>query len=305
MTLIDSRAVFSKRLQDLSLGDLSAAFEAYGWVTFGSFAFATTPGASDAVLTEGVLKKLTVDEALWPSIRRLHFEAYTITMGDLKGRANQTESESVSRTMPPPEKADRFGALKKAYPSIVFDEMMEPSDSLVDKFHTMQDKGVLKYLPWNEYGRRDMELEGVQQDICFKPDKNGHLKAAMEPAAAPDADIGSVYKLEKAFYRRGAAMHMATLMTFSVHEELMKYYLREHGRDPLPGYAPISLEQIQRTDREIFRRMAEETRSGLGLTIGDYQIGKIIQQRKVDCCYALQAFFGGGGFPGGTSPCLP
>jgi hypothetical protein len=68
-------------------------------------------------------------------------------------------------------------------------------------------------------------------------------------------------------------------MTFSVHEELMKYYLREHGRDPLPGYAPISLEQIQRTDREIFRRMAEETRSGLGLTIGgEYPLDPIVKR---------------------------
>jgi len=185
--------------------------------------------------------------------------------------------------MPPPEKADRFEALKRAYPAFVFDEMVEPSDSLVDKFHTMKERGVLKYLTWQEYGRRDAELENGKQEVVFKPDKQGVLRSALDSAQPIDTDVSSTFKLEKALYRRGAAMHMAALLSFDQHEKLIKYYFKEHLADPLPGYGRISLEQIARTDKEIFRRMAEETRAGLSLTpSGGYPLDDVIERVRVE-----------------------
>jgi len=285
MSLVDSRAVFTKRMNDLGIGDLAAAFEAYGWVTYGSFSFAVTysPTLPDSAIVDGILKKLTMDETLWPTIRRLHFEAYTITMGELRSRSSLVEQENTPRTMPPPEKADRFEALKRAYPSFVFDEMVEPSDTLVDKFHTMKERGVLKYLAWQEYGQRDAELENDKQEVVFKPDKQGVLRSSVDSVDPAETDVSSTFKLEKALYRRGAAMHMAALLTFEQHEKLIKHYFKEHLADPLPGYGRISLEQIARTDKEIFRRMAEETRAGLGLTAsGKYPLYEVLERVRAE-----------------------
>jgi len=119
-------------------------FEAQGWTTFGAFTFAgrgTPPGTHEKEFQALVLDVLAPsDVSLHATIRRLHFEAYTVTMGDLKRRAAAGEEDTLPRVMPQPEKAERFKALKSAFPSIVFDEFLEPSDYIVDKYHAMQEK---------------------------------------------------------------------------------------------------------------------------------------------------------------------
>jgi len=270
MSFVDSKAVFRKRVSDLGLTELLPEFERQGWATFGSFTFAglgQPPGTNDKEFTSLVLDALSPgDTSLHASIRRLHFEAYSITMGDLKRRSDTGEQDSLPRVMPQPEKADRFNAIRAEYPSIVFDEVLEPSDHLVDRYHSMQERGALKYVPWHELGRKDLELEGEKQDMTFKPDKAGVLKLAVETAAPTPIDVGTIYKLEKALYRRGVAMHMAALLNFGEHEKLIKWFFREMEREAIPGYDKVSIDQIGRVDREIFRRLAEETRSGLGLS---------------------------------------
>jgi len=288
MSLIDSKAVFRKRVVDLGIGELMPELEARGWSSFGAFTFATsyTPGSSkdDRELDAQVLSVLAPgDTAKHATLRRLHFEAYSITMGDLRRRAQVVNEEVQPTVMPQPEKADRFAALKRKFPSIVFDEVMEPSDTLVDKFHAMQERGTLRYVPWHELGRRDLELEGEKHDPTFKPDRSGVLRMSSEPQAPMLTDVSTTYKLEKALYRRGAAMHMAGLLDYAKHESLVRYFFRELNADPLPGYNKISIDQMQRVDKEIFRRLAEETRSGLGIDgDGNYPLDSHLEKIRAE-----------------------
>ena len=57
-------------------------------------------------------------------------------------------------------------------------EDLEPSDTLVDKLAYMQEtSGVLRYIPLQDIGRRDMEVKGVKKDSYWKPDPvSGNLK---------------------------------------------------------------------------------------------------------------------------------
>ena len=61
-------------------------------------------------------------------------------------------------------------------------------------------------------------------------------------------------------------MEIAALLDFKTHETMVKLMLKEYHRDPLPGYAKVSVPQLMRYDKEVFKRLAEETRSGLELT---------------------------------------
>eukprot|EP00973_Karenia_brevis_P070700 9828299-Karenia_brevis.AAC.1 len=50
---------------------------------------------------------------------------------------------------------------------------------------------------------------------------------------------------------------MAELAKYKCHQSIVQWLERELMRDPLPGYARPSLEQVKRADFEIFMRAAE------------------------------------------------
>eukprot|EP00972_Heterocapsa_arctica_P082767 12195329-Heterocapsa_arctica.AAC.1 len=61
------------------------------------------------------------------------------------------------------------------------------------------------------------------------------------------------------------AFDMANLISFPVHELLVDRLLEEYLHEPPTGFARGGLDQLMRADREIFRRLAEETRSGIAV----------------------------------------
>ena len=63
-------------------------------------------------------------------------------------------------------------------------------------------------------------------------------------------------------------MDLSQLLDFSGHVELVKWYMREYDREPPLGYRKVTVQQIITTDREIFKRLAELSRSGLE-SLGD------------------------------------
>ena len=59
-------------------------------------------------------------------------------------------------------------------------------------------------------------------------------------------------------------MHLARLLDFHHHDAWVKYLMREYQREAFPFHKKVSLDQIMLADQELFVRLAEETRSGLG-----------------------------------------
>jgi hypothetical protein len=265
---VDSIAVFRARVVAMNLESFWDNFVATGWTTYGSLAFSCSyiPGSSDAEFVAVVIPAITgtTTSPFDATIRRLHFEAYTITMADMQRRASRVEIDDKPPTLPVQERADRFQMLRDKYVGLLLEGELEPSDALTDKFCEMQDRGALKYLSWAELTKRDLELDGVKKDSSFKPDKQGFLRCSLGPLETL-ADTSSDFKFEKAMMRRGLAMEMAQLLSFNVHELLVRWMLQEYHREALPGYSRVSLDQLQRLDREVFRRLAEVTRGGLGL----------------------------------------
>ena len=86
----------------------------------------------------------TEEGALAAAIRRLHFECYTCTMSDLQSRAAPTEDVGRLRPLPAPERAARLRELQGLLTGLDIPGDLEPGDSLVDKFVTMQENGSLE-----------------------------------------------------------------------------------------------------------------------------------------------------------------
>ena len=118
---LDSSAVFLERIVAIGLSPLAAQFEALGWNTHGTFAYAASAppgsaGGADAFSAEIAGPLLGADYGVHQDlakIRRLHFESYTLAVADMNRMVNKTEDDDKPRTLPAPERALRMAALQE------------------------------------------------------------------------------------------------------------------------------------------------------------------------------------------------
>ena len=270
MSSLDSAAVFKAKMRTLGIGDLHEVFLGLGWNTIGSFAFAAPANFSGTPLDEETFKTSIITPLFGdvadprvPAVRRLHFESYTQTVGDLHRRSSRNDEDDKPKAMAPPERQARLEEVRGSS-GLEIEGDLEPSDTLVDKYvHMQETTGVLKYIPLEEIGRRDNEVIGIKKDSFFKPDPTTGLMKFHEIGRDQEVDVSTDYKFYRALQRRGIAMQMGHLMSIKVHDKLIKWLIKELQRDAVPDHKKISMDQILRVDREIFIRMAEETRGGL------------------------------------------
>ena len=131
-------------------------------------------------------------------------------------------------------------------------------------------------MQWDELTEWDTEIRGEpKRDPYFKM-AGKHLEF-QEPLAEQAADTGSDLKLANDLTRRGIALELAQLMSYNVHDNMIRMFLREYSRPPIPGYAKISLIQIKNADEEVFVRLAASTPLGLNLGAdGSYPLDSLL-----------------------------
>eukprot|EP00971_Amphidinium_carterae_P329686 6462297-Amphidinium_carterae.1 len=104
--------------------------------------------------------------------------------------------------------------------------------------------------------RVDDHLKGYHADL------QGYLRAASVPKADP-VNLGTEVRMVHALNRRGYAMEMADLMSFSSHQLIVQTYLDTLVMDPPPGYASVNWAQIRRADEELVRLLADKSAGNL------------------------------------------
>ena len=269
-SLIESEAVFSSRLRACGLEAYEAAFAAKGWKTLSTFAFASSwaPGSGDDMaFVNQVLRPILggADHADTPKIRKLYFEAFTMVAADLRSKLEagpDSDGQKVKKLAPVERKA-RWEDIKARYPHMAMTEQLEPAHHVIDKFHSMKADGDLKYVAAHEVPTRDQEMMNVKTEELIKRDASGHLRAHDE-TKVPEADVKTDLRMRQAFTRRGIALEIADLMTFTVHELLVHKMFQEYQREPPPGYAAVTLRHIAEADRRIWKLVSEKLSGDLG-----------------------------------------
>jgi hypothetical protein len=284
---LSSEAVFRGRVQEMNLLPYWDKFAASGWTTMAAFAFSANhqPGNADetSFIDEVVVPILSSNpHPLKAMLRRLHFEAFAMVAEDARRRSSQTDDDDKPRKLPAAEKTVRLAAIRLELSGLDITGELEPSDNVVDRLVAMQEDGNLKYLKWEEIGRRDVEIRGSKKDNFWKPDANGHLREYSSIIETP-ADISDMLKIKTLLQRRGVALQMARLMSYKGHEKWVAKLFKELQRDPLPGYAKFSLAQASRVDQELFAELAEVTRGSLGLkSDGSYPLDSLVEKIMVE-----------------------
>ena len=271
MATIDSKAFFDSRMAAIGLSDVEAtAIRARGWTTLAEFAYSSafTPGQQDDTkfIDDVVIPVLgAAQHGSVAKLRRLLYEAYTLSVAELKTKLTRTDSDPPIR-MNMPERNSRLQKLRARLSGLSITESLEPSHKLVDTFVQMCEDDCIRYVPWEELTERAQEINGVVKDkeivSGFKPDAQGFLKAASESKSA-SADVTSDLRMKQALTRRGLAMDLAGLCSYETHQLLVEFFMREFLRPPLSDHSSTSLEQIKRADRHVFTRIAEHTLTGI------------------------------------------
>ena len=268
MSLVDSTAVFESRARTIGLSDqLITDMGLRGWNTHATFAFAaaTQPGADEQLFADRVIIPLlqSADHQDAPKLRRLFFEAHTLTAAELRRKVDSTEQEQP-RKLPAQEIAQRIEMLQARITPLIVANFLEPSHHLINSLVQCVEDGRVRYIEWSRCTSRTQEVNNVKEDPdlkIWKADSTGAIKAtSKEPSIT--AVLNTELDVQYALRRRGVAYEVAQAMSFEVHEAIVNYLFFELKKEPMEGFSQVTLQQVAAADRELHVRLAEQPGQG-------------------------------------------
>ena len=261
---VDSEAYFKGRVQQLGLEVHYEKFISEGrkWGTLGRFAFASwwQPNSPNPeVFIKDVIVPILGDEAHpdRDQLRRLYFEAYAAVSGDIARRTEGREDDEAPRNVPLPERTARWDKITARLKGYDFenDRKFMPSHWLQDLVSKMHDSNTMAHIAWADCSAREQESAGQKKIPMWIPDKNNTMVLKDGVSDPARADTSTDLLLKYVFLRRGFALEMYDLLSFENHELLAGLLIAEMMRQPPPGYAKVSLDQILLADKEAFLLM--------------------------------------------------
>ena len=163
----------------------------------------------------------------------------------------------------------------------------EPSHSLVDKAAVMLRDGVVRYIPPSCCTSRGAEVASVRHDKDFLAIENGEITLKKKDWTV-SADLGSEFKLQSAFTRRGLALEGVGVLCFQVHERLVRNYFFMASRPAPPGYDKPGVGAIIKADRELWRLVARECRKPAAG--GSCPLDALVTAHQNDSCVSFCMF---------------
>lgn len=279
MTSLESEAFFDARM--VSMGITAAtctAIRARNLTTLASFAFATgylPNGSDDAVfkreLLEPVLGQGYETHADAPRLRRLFFEAHTLSIADLRRRSERTDADVPVR-MPVEERGVRLAKMRRRLPGLQISGVLEPSHALIDLLVQQLESGSVKYVPWNVCTMRKQEVQGIKvvtidPSSKIEPDSSGFLKMKKRDETYL-ADVNSDLLLTQAFQRRAIAYELAGICSYEVMNRVGEKFMECYMEPPISDrYHKVTLDQLESADRHLYIKMADDTASGLTMRL--------------------------------------
>ena len=161
------------------------------------------------------------------------------------------------RRLPAVEREERKTELAKLLgEGLKLEGEYEPADSLIDLAVEIGETEHIKRIPWERCTCKQAEMEGEKQVTQLTQDKDGFIRAAVA-TEGPLADTSSILKLHDALTRRGAALHIGRVLSWTTHQALVFELMSALKRDAPAGYSRVSMEMAREYDRELWRRVTD------------------------------------------------
>ena len=298
---LESKIVFERRVQEI--GITTETFDkmtAKGWTTLGAFSFCCPVSSGNGPNSEA-FEKLAVElvgegsEDL-PGLRRLFFESWITSSAELKYRLERRDGDPPRR-LPDVEKAQRKASLRTLLGAgLRLQNDLGPSDALVDTAVEIFENEQVKRIPWERCTSKVDEVECDRTVHQLTVNKDGTVRMG---SAGPDAsaDASTILKVGDALTRRGAALHIAGVISWETHQALACEILTALKTDPPPGMSKVSMAMAKAFDQEVWRRTAEIAEGRVkGLPGGKPPLDDIMARVMVEPRVAMLLLprFGGG-----------
>ena len=261
---LDSAAVFAARLAELGLDSLLPKFVSLGFSTYGDFAYASDPNSRDETtfLRDIVVPLLgREDSPLKARLRRLHFEAFTLATQDLR-RKVESRADDAPTQIPDLEREKRRLNLAGRLTGIPVLDETEPSHHLQDLAFDIYSKNASKFIEWHDCSTRNAESKGQKKDTHWKTDSSGFVREHTV-MIGPNATYNTDLALKNLLQRRGLALDMADVMSYEAHDKIVSLLFTEYSKEQPVGWGKVTVEQLHRTDKEIWSQIANHCRTGV------------------------------------------
>eukprot|EP00435_Cladocopium_sp_Y103_P055359 s2156_g18.t1 len=193
--------------------------EAQNLNTFSTFAFsAGSPQnqVSDAEITklaESLYRNPTLGDIA--TVRRLHFEACTYLLNDMKTNAANSDASEPVKKLPFIEKQTRLEAQKRRITGLLHKPDQQPAHSLIDLAFHIVETGALTYIGPSKCHSRDMEIqaESKQKSKQIITLEQGSLRSSTA-TSLQDVDTSTELRLFFAMQRRHLAFELVGLLSW-------------------------------------------------------------------------------------------
>lgn len=263
MALVDSEAAFRKRLTEV-LSDVGArnAVIAGGLQTFSALAFAvgtpqTPPSDDDFRVFADALLPAGYGMGSYSGLRRLHFEATTLVVAQLKAKVTG-EPEEGKHKLPVVEKQARLADQKTRLVGIDIKGEMQPSFALVDAVHNMIDTNTVTWIAPSKCTSRDQEVQQGAKNLPSVVHLEQHTLKLAAPDPVVEADCSSAIQLQWCFQRRALALDQARLSSWATQSKWITQMLTIINTPPPPGHAKVSMEQVIKADKQLWTVISQE-----------------------------------------------
>ena len=129
----------------------------------------------------------------------------------------------------------------------------------------MYESNRLSFLEWEKLTSKEHEAHSQgKRDSVLSLDSNGKLK--LEKPEGPRADTTSDLQVQMALNRRGVALEMANILSFTTHSAWVDRLMAAR-LDPVPDTHVVpNIQQLLSADRKLFQVLSDKTRAGVQAT---------------------------------------
>ena len=261
MSLVDSKAAFQQRCDEIDPSkELGIILAGAGVESFSQMSFSVGSPQSPVSDPEFVqfAQKICghdVTMGMQANLKRLHFEATTLVIAELKMKVSSGPTDSAK--LPLAEKAARLRSQRDRLTGVLIQGELEPSHQLIDKASGMVESGLVLWISPDRCSKREDEIVQLQ-----KPSKqsvsieHSALKVGVDEPELK-ADLSNDLRLQWALQRRGVAFDQCHLLSWKTHEAWVQQLMQSRVRPPPAGYGQVTTHQLIRADQELWLAIAD------------------------------------------------
>eukprot|EP00435_Cladocopium_sp_Y103_P038542 s3318_g10.t1 len=209
-------------------------------------------------------------------LKQLAYESLTVAVAAIKQRIESPEDGT--RKLPAQEKDQRLRVMREKITGFEIKGDYEPAHCVIDAFATMLEEGALRHFPLSRCVSREHELLSIktERQVVMLEGQQLHVKPK---GAELSSELGNELRVHQAMIRRGLALEMSNVATYSVHEKVMREFMSHLNRTAPPGYKVATIDAVLRADKELWTRVADQVRSDMRADKnGDLPVDKALEE---------------------------